>query len=234
MLSILKNAGTDLLQLFYPNTCAGCGQLIHQKHHAVCINCFLELSATNFQNIDANPVEKIFYGRVPIQTAMAAYFFSKNSPIQNIIHAFKYQSNREAGIQMGKWMGEMLRESNRMHRYDILIPVPIHAKREKKRGYNQASLLTEGVESVTAIPTRNDIIMRADNSESQTQQTRIERWRNVETVFYISDGNVIEGKHILLVDDVITTGATLESCGRKILEYNPASLSIVALAWANG
>ena len=233
MLTYLQQAAGDLLHLFYPHVCAGCGDHLPQKDQSVCLCCFLSLPTTNFQHISGNAVEKIFYGRLKISVAMAAYFFSKNSPLQQIIHAFKYENHREACIQMGVWMGECIQHSSRMQHVELLIPMPLHLLREKKRGYNQAALLCEGIHRVTGIPYHIDAVARLKSTETQTRKSRTARWQNVQSGFVIKDPSAIENKNILLVDDVITTGATLEACGEVILKTNPASLSIAALGWAS-
>ena len=233
MLTHLQQAAGDLLHLLYPHICAGCGASLHQKDRSVCLSCFMALPATNFQHISGNAVEKIFYGRLKIHTAMAAYFFSKNSPLQNIIHAFKYDKNKKACIQMGVWMGDCIRNSIRMQGTDLLIPMPLHASREKKRGYNQAALLCEGVSRSTGIPYDTAAVLRVISTETQTRKSRTARWQNVQSGFEIHNSSIIENKNILLIDDVITTGATFEACGEIILKSNPASLSIAALAWAS-
>lgn len=233
MLTYLQQAAGDLLHLFYPHVCAGCGEHLPQKDQSVCLSCFLALPATNFQHISGNAVEKIFYGRIKINTAMAAYFFSKNSSLQHIIHAFKYENHREACIQMGIWMGILIQHGDRINGIDLLIPIPLHRSREKKRGYNQAALLCEGIHRVTGIPYDVDAVVRLKSTETQTRKSRTARWQNVQSGFVINDPTAIANKNILLVDDVITTGATLEACAEVMLKSNPMSLSIAALAWAS-
>ena len=164
---------------------------------------------------------------------MASYFFSKKQALRHIIHAFKYEQNREVCIQMGKYMGAHIKNSERMLPIDFLIPIPVHSSREKKRGYNQALLLCEGIEQTTGIPILSNIVQRAKATETQTRKGRSERWKNVAAGFYIEDESLLQQKHLLLIDDVITTGATIEACGSVILKAQPASLSIAALAWAS-
>jgi ComF family protein len=233
MLTYLKQAAGDLLHLFYPHICAGCGEHLPTSEQHLCIDCLLELPETNFQHIIGNPVEKIFYGRIKIRSAFASYYFSKNSPLQNIIHAFKYQQNKEVCHQMGILMGQHIKCSSLMNNTDLIIPMPIHTDREKKRGYNQAAVLAEGISGVTGISFGIDLIIRNKSTATQTHKGRGERWKNVQSVFEVMDASNIQNKHILLVDDVITTGATVEACGEVILKAQPASLSIAALAWAS-
>ena len=164
---------------------------------------------------------------------MAGYFFSKDSPIQHIIHAFKYEGHRDACFQMEIYLGTLLQKSTRMKDFDVLIPMPIHPSREKKRGYNQAQLLCEGIQHETGIPIHTDAVIRMKITETQTHKSRISRWQNVQAGFIVKDPAAILNKRVLLVDDVITTGATLEACGEVIQKAHPASLNIAALAWAS-
>jgi ComF family protein len=233
MLTYLKQAAGDLLHLFYPHICAGCGDHLPSSDQHLCLDCLLELPETNFQHITGNPVEKVFYGRIKIQSAFASYYFSKNSPLQHIIHAFKYQHNKEVCHQMGVLMGQHIKSSSIINNIDLIIPMPIHADREKKRGYNQAAVLAEGISAVTGIPFRTDLVIRNISTATQTHKGRGERWKNVQSVFEITDHQSVQNRHVLLADDVITTGATVEACGEGILKAQPASLSIAALAWAS-
>jgi ComF family protein len=233
MLTSLQKTAFDLLHFFYPHTCAGCGEALPSTTQFICVDCLIQLPETNFQHSAGNPVERLFYGRLKLRTAMASYFFSKKQALRHIIHAFKYEQNREVCIQMGKWMGVHIKNSERMLPIDFLIPIPVHSSREKKRGYNQALLLCEGIEQTTGIPILSNIVQRAKATETQTRKGRSERWKNVAAGFYIEDGSLLQQKHLLLIDDVITTGATIEACGSMILKAQPASLSIAALAWAS-
>lgn len=233
MLTYLKQAAGDLLHLFYPHACAGCGEHLSDNKQSVCLDCLMDLSPTGFEHIQANPVEKIFYGRLRVQTAFAAYYFTKNSPLQQVIHAFKYQGHREVCLQMGMLIGHMIKDNPRTHPVDCLVPMPIHTSREKKRGYNQATLLCEGLAQVTGIPVHDQNVLRIKSTETQTHKGKGERWINVQSGFVVTNPSAIKHKNILLVDDVITTGATLEACGEVLLKANPASLSIAALAWAS-
>jgi ComF family protein len=233
MLTSLQKTAFDLLHFFYPHTCAGCGEALPSTTQLICVDCLIQLPETNFQHSAGNPVERLFYGRLKLRTAMASYFFSKKQALRHIIHAFKYEQNREVCIQMGKWMGVHIKNSERMFPIDFLMPIPVHSSREKKRGYNQALLLCEGIEQTTGIPMLSNIVQRAKATETQTRKGRSERWKNVAAGFYIEDGSLLQQKHLLLIDDVITTGATIEACGSVILKAQPASLSIAALAWAS-
>ncbi len=174
----------------------------------------------------------MFWGRIAITAGTSEFYFSKGSIIQNLIHELKYKGNRKAGIYLGNLMGNSLLKSNRFLNIDVLVPLPLFAKKEFKRGYNQAMVLCEGIAEVMNLPIITKNVIRIIHTETQTKKGRIERWENVEKSFTVKDISVLKGKHILLVDDVITTGATMEACGAEILKVDDSRLSIVALAFA--
>jgi ComF family protein len=178
-----------------------------------------------------NPVEKIFWGRVPVTSAMSEFYFSKMSIIQNLIHEFKYKGNKKVGLYLGKMLGESLLNSNRYH-IDAIIPLPLFEKKEKKRGYNQAEILCTGISEIMNVPVISKNVVRIVHTETQTKKGRTERWENVEKTFFVMQPQLLEGKHLLLVDDVITTGATLEACASEILKLNNIKISIATLAMA--
>lgn len=174
----------------------------------------------------------MFWGRVAITAATSEFYFSKGSIIQNLIHELKYKGNRTAGVYLGNLMGNSLLKSNRFLNIDMLVPLPLFAKKEFKRGYNQAMVLCEGIAEVMNLPIVTKNVIRIVHTETQTKKGRIERWENVEKSFAVKDLSVLKGKHILLIDDVITTGATMEACGAEILKVDNAKLSIATLAFA--
>ena len=163
---------------------------------------------------------------------MAEFYFSKEAIMQNLIHEFKYRGNRKIGLYLGKLMGRSLLNCDRFSGIDILVPLPLFPKKEFKRGYNQASILCEGIHEITGIPLVTKNVVRIIHTETQTKKSRVQRWENVEKSFSVLDPASLQGKHILLVDDVITTGATLEACGAEILKIDEVRLSIAALAIA--
>jgi ComF family protein len=222
---------TSLFHLFYPHNCIGCGSDILENENFLCLECINNLPHTHFAMHANNPVEKIFWGRVAITAAMSEFYFSKASIIQNLIHEFKYKGNKKIGLYLGSLIGESLLNSNRFH-IDAIIPLPLFEKKEKKRGYNQAEILCNGISEVMNIPIIKNNVIRIIPTETQTKKHRAERWQNVEKSFTVLQPEYLEGKHILLVDDVITTGATLEACASEILKVNNVSLSVATLAKA--
>jgi ComF family protein len=192
----------------------------------------VSLPVTGFERHANNPVEKSFSGRLPFVSATAQYFYNKESLIQKLVHEVKYRGNRELGLQLGKLMGDQLKAGGRLFP-EVLIPLPLFPARERKRGYNQAALLCEGISASIGVEVQSRVISRPAYTETQTKKGRIERWKNMEGKFILSDPGSIAGKHVLLVDDVITTGATLESCGTEILKAPGVQLSIAALCTAS-
>jgi ComF family protein len=185
---------------------------------------------TGFENFPANPVEKIFWGRADIQAASAHLYFTSGSAIQNSLHLLKYKGKKEIGIYFGLQMGNALKQSRRFGNCDFIIPLPLSADREKKRGYNQAALIAEGISERLKIPVAGDAVFRVKKTETQTHKSRIERWKNMESTFEVRKPEMISGKHVLLVDDVITTGASLEACAQVLLDTPGLQLSIACLA----
>ena len=221
-----------ILHLFFPHCCAGCGSDRLPRHQPVCMRCMAALPETGFAAIADNPIEKKFWGRLPLEAAYAHFYFSRESVIQRLMHALKYKGHREWGLFAGRLMGEALIASPRIQP-DALIPLPLYASREKARGYNQSALLCQGIAAETGWPVYNDIVIRSRHTESQTHKTRIERWQNMAGNFQLINHQPVAGKHLLLVDDVITTGATLEACGSVLLQAPEVKLSVATLCYAN-
>lgn len=180
-----------------------------------------------------NPVEKIFWGRLAITAAMSEFYFAKGTLIQNLIHEFKYKGNKDVGMYLGAMMGSSLVSNNRFTKIDALIPLPLFADKEFKRGYNQATILCNGMSEVMEVPVIKNNVVRKRYTDTQTKKHRTERWENVEGSFTIINPKEIQDKHVLLVDDVVTTGATLEACGAEILKVEGTKLSIATLAFAS-
>jgi ComF family protein len=222
----------DGLHLFYPHLCTGCGTDLLEKKNLLCYQCIVDLPKTHFENIKDNPVEKLFYGRLNIESAYSEFYFSKGHTLQHLIHELKYKGNTDIGYYLGELIGHSLMNSNRFSSIDIIIPLPMYRDKEIKRGYNQAAILSKGISNVLQIPVDEKSVSRNKATATQTRKDRIERWLNVDQSFIINDCKDIKCKHILLVDDVITTGATLEACGNLILQIPNTQLSIATLAQA--
>jgi len=220
---------SPLFHLFYPHNCIGCGSDVIDKENFLCLECVNDLPHTNFAMHANNPLEKKFWGRISLTSAMSEFYFSKESIVQNMIYELKYRGNKKAGFYFGNLMGKSLLNSNRFD-VDILIPLPLFERKERMRGYNQSEILCNGISGVINKPVIRNNVIRKVFTETQTKKHRIERWKNVKDIFFVTDPKSLEGKHILLVDDVITTGATLDACGSEILKIKNVKLSVAALA----
>lgn len=224
----------SLIQLFYPRICPGCGSDAIGKGESLCLRCLSDLPYTFYNQSADNKMAQMFYGRIKIESAMSLLYFSKHSLVQNIMHEFKYNGGRELGMFLGNLMGKAINESELFRRCEVLVPLPLHASKEKKRGYNQSEILCRGIQSITgqALSVKN--VIRTTPTESQTHKHRTERWDNVEGTFEVSNPDALRGKHVLLVDDVVTTGSTLEACADAILHLGQSTkVSVATLAVAS-
>lgn len=230
-MALVQSTVNDLIHLFFPHVCVGCGSDVLSVNHQLCLKCISKLPATNFFNQTPNPVEKIFYGRIDVAAAASGYFFTKDSLIASLIYELKYKGNKAVGWYMGEKLGYLIAGSKRFSGIDIIIPLPLNARRLQKRGYNQSVVLCEGITSVWSKPVVAGAVVRKVNTETQTHRGRVTRWENMDGVFAVEQPEAIKNKHILLVDDVVTTGASLEACGSEILKAPGTKLSIATLAY---
>lgn len=182
--------------------------------------------------MENNPIEKIFWGRIPIKGAYSQFYFAKESLIQHLVHQLKYKGNTDIGIYLGEIMGQTIVNSSRFRQIDALIPLPLYPDKERKRGYNQAAIICNGMSKIMGVPVINNNLIRQRFTETQTKKHRIERWENVEGSFVLKNPAALKGKHILLIDDVVTTGATLEASGSVLLKAENVTLSIATLTTA--
>ena len=227
-----KEIKNSLLHLIFPHVCDSCGSDIVDEASSLCLKCIAEMPQTNFHLHANNPIEKIFWGRLPIINATAQYYFVKESMMQHLMHQLKYKGNKELGRQLGRLMGYDLKKASRFNSIDLLVPLPLFPSKEKSRGYNQATILCEGIAEVMNVEISRDAIIRTQFTETQTRKGRLERWQNMEGKFHLMNPEKIRNKNILLVDDVITTGATLEACGHEVLQAS-SKLSIATLCYAS-
>lgn len=231
-MQVLKTLLGNTLHLFYPHVCTGCGSDLLAENNLLCLRCINELPNTNFAIHPGNPIEKIFWGRIPVTAAHSQFYFSKESLIQHLIHQLKYKNHMAIGFYMGELMGKSLLQSGRFNTIDYLVPLPLYSDKEKKRGYNQATIICNGVSAAMQVPVLTGNVSRQRFTATQTRKHRTERWKNVEGSFIINNPDALMGKRILLVDDVITTGATLEACGSILTQIEGLQLYIASLAHA--
>jgi len=232
MMIHLKEIKESFLHLLFPHVCSGCGSDLLNEESMLCMRCTDAMPETSFELHANNPIEKRFWGRLQLISAAAQFYFTKESLMQHLMHQFKYKGNKELGLQFGRMMGDQLQRSGRFYA-DALIPLPLFPAKEKRRGYNQATILCNGIAEYLKIPVLDKVISRPQDTETQTKKGRVERWKNIEGKFILKDANAIANKHILLVDDVVTTGATLEACGIELLKAQNTKLSIATLCVAS-
>ncbi len=220
-----------LVDLFYPNCCAGCNTPLFSHEHSICTSCLESLPLTESLNDPENEVEKIFWGRVPVLSAGALLYFVKGGILQNILHQLKYKGNEGAGEELGRISGEALLKSERFNAIDCVIPIPLHEKKMKKRGYNQCSFIAKKIAQTLGSEYNDYSLTKVTHNESQTRKSKFQRWLNVKTVFQTQQPEAISGKHVLLIDDVVTTGSTLEAAAQKLLETEGVRVSIFTVAY---
>ena len=220
----------DFLSLIFPKVCAACGKSLFKTEESICTYCLYHLPKTNFHLYGDNPVVKLFWGRTGIHSASSLYSFSKGSKVQHLIHQLKYRGKKEIGNTLGKHYGKELKMSPLFSTANVVIPVPLHIQKLKKRGYNQSETFAQGIAEAMNAESSSEILIRTFSSETQTKKSRFARWKNVEEIFKVTAPEKLEGKHVLLVDDVITTGSTLEACANKILEVPNVKVSVATIA----
>jgi ComF family protein len=223
----------DAAGLFFPMYCTGCGASLPDHRAPVCVRCLADMPATDFERWPANPVEKLFWGRLPLAGACSGYYFSRGSSMQSMIHHLKYLDSPELGVFLGRMLGERIRESGRFSNTDALIPLPLYPEKQRLRGYNQAERIAAGMAEVLDLPVLENAVGRTRQSASQTHKNRMERWQQMAGSFRVYPELLAPYKHLVLVDDVVTTGATLEACGNAIREKSEAALHVVTLAYAD-
>jgi ComF family protein len=222
----------DFISLLYPRLCYACGDYLLRNEKLFCTECYVLIPRTNFHLEEENPVAQLFWGRCMIEKATAFSFYNKGSRIRNLIHSLKYKGIQEVGFELGRIYGNTLKSNGFTTGIDLIIPVPLHPSKRRKRGFNQSDLISAGLSEATGIPMDTDSLIRISVSDTQTKRSRYERWTNVEGIFRITEPENLTGRHILLIDDVITTGSTIESCTNELLTVEGVRVSVVALAYA--
>lgn len=227
-----KQLFDDFINLFFPATCLACSQvLVHAEKH-LCTHCLGTMPETYYHLINDNPATQKFYGKVPLVHVVALYKFAKKSYVQKLLHQLKYNNIPELGRLLGNYYGMLLKKANYAVGVDAIIPVPLHPIRLQERGYNQSNLFAQGLATALCLPCYDTWLVRELNTPTQTKKTRLERWENVQVAFNLSDKAMVKDNQILLVDDLVTTGATLTACTRALLTGGASSIRIVTLAVA--
>jgi len=227
----IKRGYKDVQNIFYPRLCLTCDTLLHDSENLLCHNCFTQLEFTHFDLIGTNPLSERLSAVVNIQNASALFLFQKNGVIQDLIHHLKYQNRQDIGQFLAELAGNFYDKNSFQQNFDLIVPVPLHKKKQKKRGYNQLTKFGENLGNYFSVPYKGNILIRSVYTESQTTKNIEDRRENVANVFQVLNPEKYIGKHFLLIDDVITTGATIEACAETILKQVPNSkLSILAMA----
>ncbi|MBD2699929.1 ComF family protein [Spirosoma sp. BT702] len=232
MFRFIKRITSDFLNLLYPTPCLGCDSLLGDNEKFLCTTCRINLPETgqHFEPYDRNHLNK-FAGKTPIQFLASYLYFTKGGIVQKLIHSIKYKDQKEAATEIAGWYGHQLKlESGQLNDIDVIIGVPLHSSRALQRGYNQADFIAAGLSKALNVITRTDILRRIEFKQSQTNKNRLERWENVKSVFAVSKPEMIKDLNVMLVDDVLTTGATLESCAVELINAGCKSVSILTLA----
>jgi len=228
----LKRYTEDLINLLFPELCNGCGKLLYHGEKDICTKCLYDLPYTDFHLYQDNLVAKQLWGRLPVNAAMAMLYFKKGTKVQNLIHGLKYDGKTEVGLTLGKLLAKKLLQNELYPDIDLVIPVPLHQKKLRLRGYNQSEYIAAGLAEELGISISTKNLLRNKSTETQTKKARYTRYENMQDVFNVIKAEELADKHILLVDDVITTGATLEACGNTLLNHGIKKLSIAAVAFA--
>lgn len=224
----------DIVHLFYPHVCLSCGNALIGQENVLCTACEYHLPKTGFHLYKENPVTDIFWGRVELQAATSFLFYQKGGRVQKLIHQLKYKGKTEVGSFLGKLLGTELHTSLLFKSVELVVPVPLHPKKLKKRGYNQCIYISQGIGKGLNIPVDSVTLKRVENTSTQTKKSREKRWENVKNAFGLSNPEAFENKHVLLVDDVLTTGSTMEACVRTLSKINGIKISIATIAYAQG
>jgi ComF family protein len=221
----------DFISLFYPEVCLCCGESLAAQEEFVCTMCIFKLPKTNFHTQTDNTLSKVFAGRAEVNAAAAWCYYQKGNSVQDLVHELKYKGKKELGISIGKWYGHDLKQSASYEKIEVVVPVPLHKKKLKRRGYNQSAYFAKGLAESMKIVCLEDGLMRTIDTETQTRKSRYSRWENVKDIFSANKVEELRGKHVLLVDDIITTGATIEACVHTLKAIPVASVSIASIGY---
>jgi len=222
----------DFINLMFPDLCVVCGVNLQKNEHQLCLTCLHDIPRTNYHLIVDNPIERKFWGKVPIHRATSYFFFQKGSSFQKLLHILKYQGNKEIGELLGKYAAMDLLDSPDFASVDLIIPVPLHPQKYRLRGYNQSEWIGKGISDILNKPVNTTSLQRIRENTTQTQKSVYERYENTEGIFQLCNKTELEGKHVLLIDDVLTTGSTLEACIVALLDAPGIKISVFTLAVA--
>ncbi len=222
-----------MLNLFFPKSCLGCRTHLSDNENYICTSCRHQLPTTNFHFEDDSEMKKILFGRVSLENATALFHFSKKGIVQELLHNLKYRRHESISTYLGQWLGEELKSVQSYEDIDIVIPVPLHKSKMRKRGYNQVAEFGKEIANALQVDYNDTLLKKSSALKTQVFKSRIKRWSDSNTAFNLTQTEHLSGKHILLVDDIITTGATIEACANELLKIENIKLSIATMAIAN-
>jgi ComF family protein len=231
-MKLLRGYLADFISLLFPQLCPACGVGLVANEKLICTHCLYNLPFTNFHLQHDNIVARQFWGKINLEGAYALYYFAKGGKVQNLMHHFKYKGMKAIGNLLGNMAGEQLIKNDLFNTIDVIIPVPLHKIRLKQRGYNQSTCFAEGLAQKLAVGVDDDNLTRIKATETQTHKSRFARFENMQEVFFIKNPEKLINKHVLLVDDIVTTGSTLEACGIQLLKIPGLKLSVATIAYA--
>ncbi len=220
----------DLVYLFFPKYCAACDSTLYKNERILCTSCRHELPLGNFHNVNAKKIEKVFYGRINIENATSLFMFQKDGLVQNLIHNLKYRGREEIGQELGIWLSKKINQNPDYQIVDSVVPVPLHPKRMRERGYNQVEKF--GIEIAKNLNANyvDSVLKKISYNNKQSKRGKLNRWKNTAETFGIQNESLLENKHVLLVDDIITTGATIEACVLVLQSIPGIKISIASMA----
>ncbi len=233
MKSFLKTWFLSFVHLFFPRQCAVCGNALQEGEEGICMKCNMDMPRTNYHLHQENPIERLFWGKIPLERATSYFFYHKGSDFCNILHQLKYGGRKDIGDVMGRFMAAELISTGFFRGIDKIVPVPLHPRKQKLRGYNQSECLAHGISVVTGIPVDFSSVVRKKHTDTQTRKSVYERWENVDGIFTLCEAETFKGKHILIVDDVLTTGSTTTACADAFKGVEGLRISILTLAVAD-
>jgi ComF family protein len=231
-MNLLRTYLADFVSLLFPELCMACEASLVAGEHILCSDCRFNLPFTNFHQQPDNIVARQFWGKLNVEAAYALYYFQKGGKVQHLMHNFKYNGMQQIGNLLGNIAGGQLLNNPVLKTIDVIIPVPLHKKRLRERGYNQSKCFADGLAEKLNAVVDDENLIRTVATKTQTHKSRFARFENMQHVFEVKNPQLLEGKHVLLVDDIVTTGSTLEACGVELLKVPGLRLSIATIAYA--
>ncbi|SMD34814.1 comF family protein [Reichenbachiella faecimaris] len=227
---MIKKYWKDFLSLIYPNVCYNCEVALVEGEEKICLRCFRDFPLTHYHEMESNPLLQSTSGNLKVKGAFCYMKFNKAGIAQKLLHELKYKNNASVGLLLGEWFANYIKEDLLAADIDAIIPVPLHKNKQRKRGYNQSEVITRGLNKVTGIEVLNDVMIRTKNVSSQTKKGKVDRWQNVDALYMLENVKVLDGRRVLLLDDVITTGATIGTAAEVLAESEVQEIYLGCIA----